>query len=171
MHGIIKYWNVDFKGIAIVPARNTAQRDADGSLCLAGELAQARRAGANRTKFRRVNRTMEAIMEITTRKEDNAVVVTVKGELDALSSPEFEKRLAELIAAGEKVFIGDFGELDYISSAGLRSILATSKKLRAKEGQLLLSTLKDVVNKVFVLSGFSSIIPVHVSVESALGQI
>jgi len=114
---------------------------------------------------------MEAIMEITTRKQDNAVVVTVKGKLDAISSPEFEKGLAELIAEGEKVFIIDFGELDYISSAGLRSILATAKKLKAKEGQLMLSTLKDVVKKVFEVSGFSSIIPIHESVESALAQI
>jgi anti-anti-sigma factor len=110
-------------------------------------------------------------MEITTRKQDNAMVITAKGRLDAVSSPEFEKGLAELIAEGEKVLIIDFGELDYISSAGLRSILATAKKLKAKDGQLLLSALKDTVKKVFEVSGFSSIIPIHESVESALAQI
>ena len=110
-------------------------------------------------------------MEIKTRKEKDTVVVSVKGRMDAVSSPEFDKGLAELIAEGEKVFIIDLGDLDYISSAGLRSILATTKKLKAKEGQLLLSSLKDVVKEVFEISGFSSIIPIHESVESALSQI
>lgn len=114
---------------------------------------------------------MGAIMEIITRKEKNTVVVSVKGRMDAVSSPEFEKGLEELMAEGEKVFIIDLGELDYISSAGLRSILATAKKLKPNEGQILLSSLKDVVKEVFDISGFSSIIPIHESVESALAQI
>ena len=107
-------------------------------------------------------------MEIDKRKEENAIVVSVRGRMDAVSSPEFEKELAQLMAEGGKVFIIDFGGLDYISSAGLRSILATAKKLKEKEGKLLLSVLKDVVKEVFDISGFSSIIPIYDSVESAL---
>jgi stage II sporulation protein AA (anti-sigma F factor antagonist) len=107
-------------------------------------------------------------MEIVTRKEKNAAVVSIKGRMDAISSPEFEKELSELMAEGQKDFIIDFGELDYISSAGLRSILAAAKKLESKEGKLLLSSLKDMVKEVFEISGFTAIIPVYESVESAL---
>lgn len=107
-------------------------------------------------------------MEIVTRKEKNAAVVSIKGRMDAISSPEFEKEVSELMAEGQKDFIIDFGELDYISSAGLRSILATAKKLESKEGKLLLSSLKDMVKEVFEISGFTAIIPVYESVESAL---
>ena len=110
-------------------------------------------------------------MEIDTRREENAIVVTVKGRLDAVTSPDFEKELTGLISEGGKVFIIDLGELHYISSAGLRSILATTKKLKEKEGKLLLASIKDVVKEVFEISGFGSIIPIYESTESALKEI
>jgi stage II sporulation protein AA (anti-sigma F factor antagonist) len=107
-------------------------------------------------------------MEIRQRKEKDAVVVSIKGRLDASSSPQFEKELAAVMDEGERLLVVDFGELEYISSAGLRSILATTKKLKEKGGKLLLCALKDVVKEVFEISGFSSIIPIYGSIESAL---
>lgn len=114
---------------------------------------------------------VKGIMEINTRKEKNAVVVSVKGRMDAVSSADFEKELATLMAEGESTFIIDFGELDYISSAGVRSILIAAKKLKAREGYLSLCSLKDLVEEVFKISGFSSIIPIYESVNSALAHI
>lgn len=110
-------------------------------------------------------------MELKTRKEKNATVVSIKGRMDSISSPEFEKELSELMAEGQINLIIDFGELDYISSAGLRSILAVAKKLENKEGKLLLSALKGMVKEVFEITGFTAIIPVYESVESALAHI
>ena len=110
-------------------------------------------------------------MEIDTRREENAVIVSVKGRMDAFSSPEFEKEMAGLIAEGWKDFVIDFTEVDFISSAGLRSILVTAKKLKVKDGQFFLSALKENVKEVFEVSGFSSMIPIHESTESALEQI
>ena len=110
-------------------------------------------------------------MEIQKKKEKETVVVSVKGRLDAVSSPEFEKELAALMAEGESIFVLDFGGLDYISSAGLRSILAATKKLKEKKGKLLLASLKEVVKEVFDISGFSAIIPIHDTVEAALAEV
>lgn len=110
-------------------------------------------------------------METTKRKEGNATVISVKGRMDAVSSPEFENEMEGLMAEGEIAFIIDLGELDYISSAGLRSILATIKKLKAKEGKLLLAQLKEMVKEVFEISGFSAIIPIFDSVDAALEKI
>ncbi|MBW1942976.1 MAG: STAS domain-containing protein, partial [Deltaproteobacteria bacterium] len=50
-------------------------------------------------------------MEINTRKESNVDVISVKGRMDAVSFPEFDKEMAELMAGGGKNFIIDFGEL------------------------------------------------------------
>jgi len=111
-----------------------------------------------------------ATLEIRTKKDRSAMVVSLKGRLDALSSPEFEKELSTLIADGEKDFIIDFNELDYISSAGLRSILTTIRGLKEKDGKLLLCSLKDIVKEVFEISGLSTIIPIYDSVESALAE-
>ena len=59
--------------------------------------------------------------------------------MDAATFPEFDKEMAELMAQGGKNFIIDFGELDYISSAGLRSILVAAKKLKEKEFDAIIS--------------------------------
>ena len=110
-------------------------------------------------------------MEIVKRKEKDAMVISVKGRLDAVTSPVLEKDLTELMAGGEKFLVVDLGDLDYISSAGLRTILASTKRLKEKQGKLLLASLKSVVKEVFEISGFSSIIPIYESVDSALSSL
>lgn len=110
-------------------------------------------------------------MEIETRKQEKATVVSVTGKMDAVSSPALEKELSQLMAQGEKDFVIDLGELDYISSAGLRVILATAKRLKGKEGKILLASLQDMVKEVFEISGFSAIIPIYESLESALNHV
>ena len=91
--------------------------------------------------------------------------------MDAVSSPEFEKEMAVLIAEGNNVLIHDPVALDYISSAGFRCILTITKKLKKKGGKLLISRLTGVAKEVFEISGFHSIIPIFESVESARSQI
>jgi len=107
-------------------------------------------------------------MEIQKRKEDKAMVVTVSGRMDAVTASDFESALGDLMAQGNKRFVIDFTDLDYISSAGLRSILAAAKKLKGMDGKLSLACLQEVVREVFDISGFSAIIPIYDSVETAL---
>ena len=107
-------------------------------------------------------------MELSNRKEGSALVVSVKGRMDAVTSPVFEKSLESLMGDGESVFVIDLANLDYISSAGLRSILALAKKLKTAGGSLHLVALQDAVKEVFDISGFSSIIPISQSVEAAI---
>ena len=110
-------------------------------------------------------------MDIITRKEQNIPVVSVKGRIDAVTAPEFEKNLFALISAGEKNLVVNFAELEYISSAGLRSILATAKKLKAEEGKILFAGLQGPVEEVFKISGFYSIFSIFDSEANALNNI
>lgn len=110
-------------------------------------------------------------MNMDAEKMEKAIIVTVSGRMDALSAPEFEKKVGGWMDEGETNFIIDLAMLDYISSAGLRSMLILTKELKAKDGQLLLVALTDTVQEVFEISGFSSIIPICKSVESAIKQI
>jgi anti-anti-sigma factor len=110
-------------------------------------------------------------MEIITKKEKGAVVVLLKGKLDAGSSPELEKEIDRLLTEGEKHLILDLAELGYISSAGLRIILSGSKKLKNKEGSLYVSSLGSMVREVFEVSGFSSIIPIFASTDEAVKKL
>jgi anti-anti-sigma factor len=110
-------------------------------------------------------------MEITVRKERSAAVVSVKGRIDAVTAMEFEKGLAALMAGGDYTLVLNFSGLDYISSAGLRSILATAKQLKAKDGKMLFAALQGPVKDVFKISGFGSIFKIFETEEEALRQI
>ena len=110
-------------------------------------------------------------MEIQVRKVAMATIVSVSGKMDAVTAPEYEQRLRELLAEGGKTFINDFSDLSYISSAGLRSILATAKALKAESGMLLFSGIKGPVKDVFEISGFGSLFELHDTLDSALKSI
>jgi len=110
-------------------------------------------------------------MKIDSRKDKNRIVVSVAGRMDAVSAPEFDRKCDELLAEGLTAFILDFSRLEYISSAGLRSLLVLGKKLSVKKGKLVIASVKDVVKEVFTISGFGAIFAMADSVEAALGQV
>jgi anti-anti-sigma factor len=103
-------------------------------------------------------------------KENNALIVKISGRMDAVTAPEFEKALGAWIDESEKHFVVDLSSLEYISSAGLRSILIIAKKLKALNGKILLAAMEESVNEVFEISGFNSIIPIHDTVQAAIRQ-
>ncbi len=96
-------------------------------------------------------------MEISTRKEKNVTIVSVSGRIDAITAPEFESNLDGLITVGERIFLINLSGLGYISSAGLRSILSSAKKLKTLSGEILFTGLQGPVDEVFQISGFKSI--------------
>ncbi len=110
-------------------------------------------------------------METHVTKEGNAIVMSLRGRLDAVTSSQFETSLSDWISKGNKNFLLNFTDLEYISSAGLRSILATSKKLKETQGKIFLTGLHGPVEDVFNISGFLSIFRVFASAEAALKEI
>ncbi|MEN6623265.1 MAG: STAS domain-containing protein [Smithella sp.] len=107
-------------------------------------------------------------MEIETTKEKNKLIISVKGKIDAVTAPAFEKELSGLIEKGENNFLLDFSGLEYISSAGLRSILSTAKQLKPKGGNVIFFGLKGPVKDVFKISGFGTIFQIYETREDAL---
>ncbi|MBM4124275.1 MAG: STAS domain-containing protein [Nitrospira sp.] len=99
-------------------------------------------------------------MEITEQKKGPVVVLTLKGRLDASTAGRLEEKLLALIDGGEKQFVGNFLELDYISSAGLRVLLMAAKRLKSGSGKIVLSSLKDHIREVFEIAGFVTIFPI-----------
>lgn len=107
-------------------------------------------------------------MEISTVKKNDKLVVAVHGRIDAVTAPQFEKELMTYIAQGEKSLLLNFTEVEYISSAGLRGILAAAKQLKTKQGQLVFSNLRGPVKDVFNISGFCTIFKIFDTEEDAL---
>ena len=109
-------------------------------------------------------------MQIFTTKEKSNLVIEVKGRLDAVTSPKLEEECQGLIDQGEKAIIMDLGGVDYISSAGLRTILILARKLNGSGGQIRFCGLRGMVQEVFSISGFNTLFPIFPSVTEALGQ-
>lgn len=105
-------------------------------------------------------------MDIQVKKEAKGLVVTIIGRFDAVSVGEFDREMDEQIKKGESNFILDLSRLDYISSAGLRSILSSSKRLKENKGEITLCGLQGGVKEVFDISGFSSIFTICESLEN-----
>jgi anti-anti-sigma factor len=107
-------------------------------------------------------------MDITEGKSGSTLVMTPSGRLDAASAPAFQERLLSCIDGGETSVLLDCVHLDYISSAGLRSLLTAAKRLQARDGWFAVCTLTDHVREVFQVSGFDTIIEVHPDRATAL---
>jgi len=110
-------------------------------------------------------------MEIQTNKEANVTIVSITGRLDAVTAPEYEKKVRELIDGGDIRFVVDFAHLDYISSAGLRGLLVTAKLLKAKGGQVRFASVVGTVKEVFDISGFGSIFQMDDTVTASLAAL
>ena len=107
-------------------------------------------------------------MTIDSKKVGTVLVATVAGRLDALTAPEFDAWFSERAQAGENRLVLDLAGLDYISSAGLRSLLAAAKRVRQASGSIVLCGLSGTVAEVFGISGFFSIFTVAATAEEAL---
>ncbi len=89
--------------------------------------------------------------------KDRPKNLTLRGRLDALTSAEVQKVFDQLIQAGERTILVDFGEVNYISSAGLRLLLFVQKQLRTVGGELLLFGLATQTLDVFRISGLDKL--------------
>ena len=107
-------------------------------------------------------------MIISTTNIESVVVVRLDGNLDTNSSSSAQKSLNELIDGGASKILINFATVGFVSSAGLRVLLATAQKLSGTGGSLRISNLSDAVAEVFDISGFSTILDVFGSQEEAL---
>jgi anti-anti-sigma factor len=107
-------------------------------------------------------------MEISEDRKADAVVLALSGKLDATTAKTFEKKLLSQIESGERRFVINLAQLDYISSAGLRVFLLAAKRLNSANGKILLSSLQDSVREVFDITGFSSVFCIYGSDDDAI---
>lgn len=98
-------------------------------------------------------------MTINKIKEDNILTVQVEGRLDTTTAPDLENELSDALE-GITELVLDFENLEYISSAGLRVLLSTQKKMNA-QGSMKVVKVNETVNEVFEVTGFSDILTIE----------
>ena len=97
-------------------------------------------------------------MNITKEKHDNVLTVSLEGRLDTTTAPQLESEMSDLSGVTDLTL--DFAKLEYISSAGLRVLLATQKVMN-KQGAMVIKNACDDIKEVFEITGFSDILTIE----------
>ena len=119
-------------------------------------------------------------MEITERRTGDIVTLSLSGKLDGTTAKTFEEKILTRIDSGDRRFIIDVAELNYVSSAGLRVFVLAGKRLDSANGKLVLCGFKktipyytlnrpqDPVREAFDVTGLSSIFSTYGSDNDAI---
>ena len=99
-------------------------------------------------------------MEVNNKRVDDVLTINVEGRLDSTTAPALEDSM-RTIMDGAKEIIFDFTKLEYISSAGLRILLATQKIMNKTDGRLKVVGINDEVKEIFEATGFNEILTVE----------
>lgn len=98
-------------------------------------------------------------MTITEERNNDVVTLKIEGRLDTTTAPTLEKTINEIVD-GVKELILDMNQLTYVSSAGLRVLLSTQKKM-SKIGTMKLIGVCEEVMDVFEMTGFVDILNIE----------
>jgi len=98
-------------------------------------------------------------MDIVKNKNGSELNVALTGRLDTTTAPQLEEAVKQELDGVETLNF-DFKDLDYISSAGLRVLLAT-QKIMQKKGGMVLRNVKEEIMEVFEITGFSNILTIE----------
>ncbi len=109
-------------------------------------------------------------VDVTEREENGVLVLRVDGRLDATSSPLVEKRVSSFIESGHKQLVLNFEHVEFLSSAGLRTLLSLTKKLKSLHGKMVIAAVNDEVMEVIRMAGFDHILEISAKESEALRQ-
>lgn len=98
-------------------------------------------------------------MNIKKSVNGSVLSVELEGRLDTTTSPRLEEELRSSIAGITSLVI-DFEKLEYISSAGLRVLLAM-QKIMNRQGEMMIKNVSETVMEVFEVTGFVDILNIQ----------
>lgn len=97
-----------------------------------------------------------------------AVIIQISGKVDGDTAPELARVCRQWITPTDKNLVLDFADVQYISSAGLGSVLTVGKEMSRQSGQILICGLTSRLKQVFTFSGFEMLFPFFDNREAAL---
>jgi anti-sigma B factor antagonist len=96
-------------------------------------------------------------MRITVSQSGEVTVVEPQGQIDSDNAKAFTKRLSELVEGGTTRMVVDLRQVNYISSAGFRSLLVVGKSLDEHSGKLVLCALSAEIRRLFEIGSFDEL--------------
>lgn len=98
-------------------------------------------------------------MNIIKNTEGKTLNIALEGRLDTTTAPQLETEFNQSIADNTELIL-DFAKLEYLSSAGLRVLLAAQKVMN-KQGKMVIRNVNDVISEVFEVTGFADILTIE----------
>lgn len=109
-------------------------------------------------------------MDFIIEQHGPVLVVRIAGSVDAHTAGEVTRVFQEQIAQGHYQLVADLHQIDFMSSAGLRAILAILKDARQRGGDFRLAAPQPGIEKILQISGFTTIVQTFPHIEAAVGS-
>jgi anti-sigma B factor antagonist len=102
---------------------------------------------------------------------DSSYVISLAGEVDLYTAPEFKQQLLEAIGQGAKHVIVDFSDTTFIDSTTLGVLVGGVKRLRTNDGQLSLVCSDRNITKIFEITGLDKVFTIYPTREEAVSAV
>src|SRR6266513_396363 len=99
-----------------------------------------------------------------------AYVISLTGEVDLYTAPEFKQQLLDVIGEGGKDVVVDFSDTTFIDSTTLGVLVGGVKRLRAQEGRLSLVCSDRNITKIFEITGLDRVFTIYPTRDEALAK-
>lgn len=110
-------------------------------------------------------------MEIHEITAGHATVLAIKGRIDSSTAIELSNRLRALYTTHGRLLLLDFQEIDYITSAGFRTLLIGRRHAASSSGAFALCCLSEKVRDLFEMGGFMENFAIHATREEGIARL
>ena len=98
-------------------------------------------------------------MDLTKEYNEKELTITVKDKIDTITAPDFENEIMDEMGNFDSLIV-DFTDLEYISSAGLRVLIITGKKLKPQNIPYTIK-VNDTIKEILLMSGFDKVLNIE----------
>src|SRR5438270_3680620 len=102
---------------------------------------------------------------------DDVYVISLAGEVDLYTAPEFKQQLLDVIAQGGRQVIVDFTDTTFIDSTTLGVLVGGVKRLRTNDGQLSLVCSDRNITKIFEITGLDRVFTIYATRDEAVSKL
>jgi anti-sigma B factor antagonist len=109
-------------------------------------------------------------MEVTEGRVGNAATLRIVGRVDSSVSKLLEQKVVDIVSRDSAIVV-DLGEMNYVSSAGLRSFITLAKHARSRNQTIALCGMREEVTEIFEISGLLELFAIYDTVEAAVAAL
>jgi anti-sigma B factor antagonist len=110
-------------------------------------------------------------LDVAVRSNGHVTIVEVSGEVDLYTAPRLEEALAKASGRTPPLVIVNLGRATYLDSTALRVLTAVFKRVRERQGEMVIAEAQPKIAKLFTLTGLDQILPLCPTEQEALDKV